>query len=112
MLFYLLVFCGKEQEAEYCVSSLVWVVYIGIYKICCNICVYWLKMCLLNENVSTEWKDAYWPKKCILNENVLTKRCLLTCHNPLYWIYQKVPIDRKCAYWLKMCILAENVSIE
>ena len=85
MLFYLLVFCGKEQEAEYCVSSLVWVVYIGIYKICCNI---YTKICLLTENVPID------KKMCLLNENML--------------------INQKGAYW-KMkrhnCLVFLNVHV-
>ena len=47
-------------------------------------------MCLLNE-MSIESKGDYWPKMCLLNENVSTnqksaslmKMCLLKGHNPL-----------------------------
>ena len=47
-------------------------------------------MCLLNE-MSIESKGTYWPKMCLLNENVSTnqksaylmKMCLLKDHNPL-----------------------------
>ena len=63
MLFYLLVFCGKEYETKCYVSSLVCVVYIGIYKIGCNI---YAKNCLLAENVSIEWKCVCWLKMCLL----------------------------------------------
>ena len=28
-------------------------------------------------------------------ENVPTKNCLLKCHNPSYWVYQKVPIENE-----------------
>ena len=63
-------FYGKEYETECCVSSLVCVVYIGIYKIGCNI---YAKMCLLNENMFVDRRSVYWPKICLLNENVSTK---------------------------------------
>ena len=65
MLFYLLVFCGKEKKTECCISNLVCVVYIGIYKIGCNI---YAKKCLLAENVSIF--SAYCMKMCLLNKNV------------------------------------------
>ena len=37
-------------------------------------------MCLLNKNVSIEWKGVYWQKMCLLTENVPTewKKYLLT----------------------------------
>ena len=44
MLFYLFVFCENELEIECYISSLICVVYIGIYKICYNI---YTKMFLL-----------------------------------------------------------------
>ena len=44
MLFYLLGFCGNELETKCCISSLVYVVYIGIYTIGYNI---YTKCCLL-----------------------------------------------------------------
>ena len=39
----------------------------------------WQKTCLLNENVSIEWKSVYWLKNILLNKNV--------------------SIDRKGTYW-------------
>ena len=50
-------------------------------------------------------KDVYWLKKCLLVENVSIKRCLLKCHNLSYWIFKKMSIDRKDAYWPKRCLL-------
>ena len=91
MLFYLLVFCGKKIRD--CISSLVCVVYIGIYKVGCNI---YAKRCLLN---------GYNPLNLIYQKVSIS-------HNPSYWIYQNVPIDWKNSYWMKMCLLTENVSIE
>ena len=62
-----------------CVSSLVCVVYIDIYKIGCNIHTYiHTYKCLLKENVSIDCKCTYITKMCLLNE--------------------KVPIDKKCAH--------------
>ena len=78
MLFYLLVFCGKKIRD--CISSLVCVVYIGIYKVGCNI---YAKRCLLN---------GYNPSNLIYQKVSIS-------HNPSYWIYQNVPIDWKYAYW-------------
>ena len=46
---------------------------------------YWMKMCLLNENMSIDWKDSYW---------------------------MKMYIDWKCVYWMKKFLLAANVLIE
>ena len=54
--------------------------------------------CLLNENVSIDWKCAYWIKTCLLTENV--------------------SVEWKCVCWMKMCLLTkkcifnENVPIE
>ena len=30
-------------------------------------------MCLLNENMFVDRRSVYWPKICLLNENVSTK---------------------------------------
>ena len=35
-------------------------------------CIYWMKMCLLNENMRFDWNGAYWMKMCLLKG-----------HNPL-----------------------------
>ena len=91
MLFYLLVFCGKKIRD--CISSLVCVVYIGIYKVGCNI---YAKRCLLN---------GYNPSNLIYQKVSIS-------HNPSYWIYQNVPIDWKNSYWMKMCLLNEKVPID
>ena len=53
---------------------------------------YWMKICLLNENVHFDKKCVFCLKMRILNENV--------------------SIDRKDTYWMKTCILIENVHIE
>ena len=66
-MFYLLVFCEKEKETECYVSSLVCVIYIGIYKIGCNI---YAKKCLLAEKILIEWKCVCWLKICLLAENM------------------------------------------
>ena len=49
-------------------------------------CTYWMKICLLTENMSIELKGAYWMKN--------------------------VHIDWKCAYWMKKYILIEKLPIE
>ena len=121
---------------------LVCVVYICIYKICCNI---FAKKCLLGENVPMEWKicllignvligrkGAYWPEKCTPKGVYLkvitlhigyTKKCLLIEKESIGWkcAYQKLFIKMsqpfildipKGAYWSKMCLLIEKVPIE
>ena len=121
---------------------LVCVVYICIYKICCNI---FAKKCLLGENVPMEWKicllignvligrkGACWPEKCTPKGVYLkvitlhigyTKKCLWIEKESIGWkcAYQKLFIKMsqpfildipKGAYWSKMCLLIEKVPIE
>ena len=117
MLFYLVVFCRKEKEIEYCISNLVCVVYIDIYKIVCNI---YAKKCLLAENMSIEWKCVYWlhiDRKCVywikrylpkdIYWNVITLyigyQKMIIDRKCVYWM-KNVPINWKCVYWMKMCL--------
>ena len=44
---------------------------------------------------------------CLLNAQMSTKRCLLKCHNNLYWIYKKVSIEWKCVS-TKRCLLKSH----